>query len=457
MNPDGKLGKVAPKDFDSSKHIPISNSQLLSYRQRNDDLAFSDKIFGETGMDVIGMGDIRKELDEMINNLGSIKTSNPQVQKLSDIASDLQGIGVFQVAQKYDKGDLADFSQLLYSRLSTEAKHLIDANAAISGYDKYKYILGIIRSETDSDTSTTFDASLTKASSVGSSGGNGSKGPLKPDTYQIRFANGEGGTQVTVSLVPTASKISDKAGLMVQGLDYGPMLDFDELPLEPMNLQRMLFTGGKKASALATSVRSTDVTFGTKLLDETELPAVMYAGRGLTTKVYLPYEEKNGHFTPNFKVIEGFNKYKKAIKDHPDLSTTEKNSLLQKCGLNPQDIIEQSDGTIKLSRVMPFLSFSAYVGDDTIKFNNNEEHYLAKVDRSKGRIIADMYNNSVVYDSTYAKKDATKIRKAYGKSEANDFWEGLVFIPVPSSAYAYNNTSNQYVSPEEFNDVSARV
>lgn len=191
MDNEGKLGKISPKDFDSSKHTPVSNSQLLSYRQRNNDLAFADNMFGETGMDVVGMGDIRKELDDMIGKLGSIKTSNPQVQKLSDIASDLQGLGVFQITQKYDKGDLTDFSQLLYSRLSNEAKHLIDANAAIGGYDKFQYILGIIRSETSREDSTTFDASLTKAGGLGGGSGSDDKLTVK-DTYAEHLNSGEG-------------------------------------------------------------------------------------------------------------------------------------------------------------------------------------------------------------------------------------------------------------------------
>lgn len=217
MDSDGKLGLISPNEYDSAKHRPVSNSQLLSYRQRNDDLAFSDKMFGETGMDVVGMGDIRKELDDMIGKLGSIKTSNPQVQKLSDIASDLQGLGVFQTTQKYDKGDLADFSQLLYSRLSNEAKHLIDANAAIGGYDKFNYILSIIRSETSREESTTFDSSLTEAGGFGGGSGSGDEKLDDHDTYPERLTTGESVVSYWDFIMP--SNNGNKMFAYVQ--DYG--------------------------------------------------------------------------------------------------------------------------------------------------------------------------------------------------------------------------------------------
>jgi len=188
MDKEGNLSKIAPSDYSSEKYMPVSNSQLLSYRQRNDDMAFADSMFGETGMDVVGMKDVRTELDSMIDKIGTIETANLQVQKFSDLAKDLQGMGIYKVVQKYSKGDIEDFAGLLYNRLSTEARHLIDANAAIGGYDKHDYILSIIRMQTDSSVIPSYDASVSKAAGMGT--GESSDKLDTKDTYAEHLNNG---------------------------------------------------------------------------------------------------------------------------------------------------------------------------------------------------------------------------------------------------------------------------
>ena len=57
----------------------------------------------------------------------------------------------------------------------------------------------------------------------------------------------------------------------------------------------------------------------------------------------------------------------------------------------------------------------------------------------------------------YAKKNDTVINKGFHEATSGDFWEGIVFIPCPDAFYAYNSTKNQYLHPEEFNDIAAKV
>ena len=78
---EGNISKVSPSEFNREEYQPLSNSQLLYLRRGNEGMAFSDSLFGETGMDVIGMADIRKEIDDIISKFGSIKSGNLQLQK----------------------------------------------------------------------------------------------------------------------------------------------------------------------------------------------------------------------------------------------------------------------------------------------------------------------------------------------------------------------------------------
>ncbi len=164
----------------------------MFFRQRDNDLAFADNLFGETGTDVVGVKDLREEVDKIIKNFGTIETGDFHVQKFSDIAKDLDGAGIYKVKETYSKADIEDFSKLLYSRLGASSKHLLDANAALGGYDKFAYLFNIIRSETDYSKTPDYEASLTKASGLGGAGGSGTdgSGPMAEKTYVENVISG---------------------------------------------------------------------------------------------------------------------------------------------------------------------------------------------------------------------------------------------------------------------------
>ena len=167
---------IRPSDFDSESQMPVSNSQLIALRRRDPSLAFNDAILGDTGIDVVGATDVRKEIDEIIKNAGSIKEVSFGKIPFAQIAEDLQGAGIYKTSQKYSKADIKGFAELLYSQLSNSAKHLITANAAIAGYDKIEYIKSIIATRTDVDPDLSYEASLTKAAGAGGAGGSGAEG-----------------------------------------------------------------------------------------------------------------------------------------------------------------------------------------------------------------------------------------------------------------------------------------
>ena len=62
---------------------------------------------------------------------------------------------------------------VLYSQLSNSAKHLINANAAVGGYNTVDYIRSIISSRTDVESDVSYESTLTKANATGGTGGSG--------------------------------------------------------------------------------------------------------------------------------------------------------------------------------------------------------------------------------------------------------------------------------------------
>lgn len=92
---DGKLDTVAISNFDPEKHQPLSNSQMLHYRET--ELPFDVNVL--SGLrNMVGLSTISKEIDRMIKAIGTKEesqyiTANADVKKvLSAIADGPDGI-----------------------------------------------------------------------------------------------------------------------------------------------------------------------------------------------------------------------------------------------------------------------------------------------------------------------------------------------------------------------------
>lgn len=413
----GELTKVAPSEFDHKKYIPISNSQLLSYRQRSNDMAFSDGIFGETGMDVVGMKDVREELDNMIDKLGSVKNGNLQVQKFSDIAQDIQGMGVYKVSEKYSKGDLNDFSGLLYSRLSNEAKHLVDANAALGGYDKYQYILSIIHSQTDYEKDPQYQASLTKAVGLGGEGGSGTdgEGPMVKKTYVENVITGSNYEWPTTNRFALIGKHSDiwastqDTGAIQAGMDGGKSIgDTSVFDL-------------KKLELFAQGANQQDVIFGDTKVNESQQAAIMYDGSSLY-RVELPATESNGDIVPDWSVIDKIDLLKNKID--PAMGTENINRILK--SYDPNLYWDENTKTIRTIKTHVFLTFTGIVGSDFtsgIDFKNSD--FFEEI---TGR-EADIWHKR--YDKVM--KDSFAGQGFLGKLTKTHLYRANVFVPVTNA------------------------
>lgn len=413
MDKEGKLSKINPKDFDSEKYAPVSNSQLLFYRQRNNDLAFSDDIFGETGMDVIGMKDIRTELDDMISKLGSIKTSDFRVQKLSDIAKDLQGVGIFKLMQKYDKGDLQDFASLLYSRLSNEAKHLIDANSALGGYNKHDYILSIIRSETSSEVTSDYDANLSKAGGVGGDGSDAEKLNDK-DTYAERLATGEGVVGQWDYLM--AGNSGHKLYAYYQ--DYGtPMADGNSM--KTMSMERFLENFDASGD-----INWSKATFGDyKIKPEVDLAKIMYKGGSTIKRVWLPVTEDG---TVDFNAQQEMATLQNWINDNGIINET---LIRERVSEIKNAYWDENEKTIKFKNSKPFLVVDVITSSDKVRFDPNSP-YVYNMDRGPAdlrREYLDRYES--VLENGYPEHSKNKDYD-FGKTRGRHLYEGLLFLPI---------------------------
>lgn len=434
----GDLKKINPSQYDKEEFQPVSNSQLMYYRQTNPELAFQT-LFGDTGMDVVGGNDVRKEIKEIIDSFGTIKKGELKKGNFSEIAQDLQGEGIFKLTTKYSKADLEDFSKLLYMQLSTPSKHLVDANAAIGGYDPLKYIYSIIVSQTDVEVDAPeYQASLTKAAGAGGPGGSGADGEdtknLVEDTYISQLVKGNNMELPRLTKFNPTSKISITAYIQNAGVLNE---DDGKTKITPGVLDAIF----EKVSLKDISPQYT-VTFGDQVVDEKNLGQIMYDGSAVQ-RVKLPYTTVNGEVTVDWSTIEAAENLNK------QLSEKEVTPGMIKEMLKDHPILAYDE---RLDRVVAknskwFITFGAMAANDynkNIDFKNTK--YLEKMSDDKADFWHPKYEEAVKYgfvnhDKNAPKRTSTVTDKTgiiniggmqLGKFDWTNtkYYHGNVFIPI---------------------------
>lgn len=464
FDPESKdITKISASEYhnDPSKYQLLTNSDLLNYRENYK--PFDNSSLADL-QNAVGMKSITDYVRSVIKDFGKGSIEGYATKDKDSILNGFHFLmengpdGFYKVKSENQLRDVNRALTYLYNTLPENMKQLLRAKTAAeggdpNGKDRFELLVQALSEHTSYNYSAEFDKSASDFDpyQTGSKGGSSSGSEqLAQNTYQIRFGEGKG-IPTSVLLTPTAAKIFDTATMKVEGTDFGPMEDWSGKQLGQMNLTKLL-----KEWALGTSVRNADITFGNKLLDYADLPAIMYDGQSLTTMVYLPYKDENGHFVPDFELFERFNAFNNAAKN---VTPVERNELAAKYGLDSNDMVyNPKTGGYTLKNTMRFVTFSAYAGDDTIDLDNNNKLYLEKVSKAKGSTLKDPYNNALKYNDIYAdKKKALIVNKGFGKATSNDFWKGNVYIAAPSAFYGYNSSSNEFETKDTFNDIARKV
>lgn len=423
------LTLVKPSEFNAETQTPISNSQLIAMRKRNPELAFSDSVLGDTGIDVVGATDVRKEIDEIIKNAGTIKDVKFGTIPFQEIAKDLEGEGIYKTIQKYSKADMNGFAQLLYSQLGASAKHLIAANAALMGIDKIEYIKTIVNSRTDIDPDLSYEASLTKAAGKGGAGGSGVDGEdaknLKELTYTERLATGSNTELPRLTMFNPTSRVTLSASIQNMGT---MKMDNGETPIRPGMVDMIKETVGWFGEI---SPQYT-VTFGDQIIDQTAQGSLMYDGSAVQ-RIKLPYKEENGELTVNWDLIEELENINSQIKGKaatPGMIA----DLLEN---HPELYYNEETNQVEAKNSMWFLTFGAIMGDDFVDGLNTDSRYIEKVSDDAAKYWQDKYREAIEYGFiNHGKNDPKRTdapKDSWGWLTKNRFYRGNVFVPIERS------------------------
>ena len=486
---DGKnLSKVSVSEYvkereklTESGYVPISYNTLGDFRSRY--FGFDKNGMLEDMKAAVGMKSITKQLVDIVTKFEATEVSKYKFSQGTDRIRDASGrsyqleavkdglealtsggpSGYYKLTQKtkVDKSNVEDALDYLWNSLGDSAQNAVRAKLAVEGDnpnngDAVKaFLADIISFHARNKVDVNFDSSATNydPNGTGKKGGNIKEENLSAqDTYQIAFVNGEG-RDTYVDLTPKASKIYETGTMHTRAIGFGPMVsakDTTQVLGDHMNLPEWF-----QKSALASSLQIDSITFGNRLLENWELPAIMYEGGQQTYSVYLPYKEINGKISPDFELFDRYNKYLKAIKDNPNMPDIEKRSLLSQLQLTGPGIDSSDLKNIRLKNTMRFLTFKAVAGDDTIELDSIK-NYLGKLDREMGKLFKVPYNNALKYNTTTPQKNEKVTNKKFESATAGDFYEGNVYIPVDVYA-GYRTSSNEPVTKSSLTDIDRKI
>ena len=464
-----------------SGYVPISYNTLGDFRSRY--FGFDKNGMLEDMKAAVGMKSITKQLVDIVTKFEATETSKYKFSQGTDRIRDASGrsyqleavkdgmealtsggpSGYYKLTQKtkVDKSNVEDALDYLWNSLGDSAQNAVRAKLAVEGDnpnngDAVKaFLTDIISFHARNEVDVNFDSSATNydPNGTGKKGENIKEENLSAqDTYQIAFVNGEG-RDTYVDLTPKASKIYETGTMHTRAIGFGPMVsakDTTQVLGDHMNLPEWF-----QKSALASSLQIDSITFGNRLLENWELPAIMYEGGQQTYSVYLPYKEINGKISPDFELFDRYNKYLKAIKDNPNMPDIEKRSLLSQLQLTGPGIDSSDLKNIRLKNTMRFLTFKAVAGDDTIELDSIK-NYLGKLDREMGKLFKVPYNNALKYNTTTPQKNEKVTNKKFESATAGDFYEGNVYIPVDVYA-GYRTSSNEPVTKSSLTDIDRKV
>lgn len=486
---DGKnLSKVSVSEYVKERekltengYVPISYNTLGDLRSRY--FGFDKNGMLEDMKAAVGMKSITTQLVDIVTKFEATEVSKYKFSQGTDRIRDASGrnyrieavkdglealtsggpSGYYKLTQKtkVDKSNVEDALDYLWNSLGDSAQNAVRAKLAVEGDnpnngDAVKaFLTDIISFHARNKVDVNFDSSATNydPNGTGKKGGNIKEENLSAqDTYQIAFVNGEG-RDTYVDLTPKASKIYETGTMHTRAIGFGPMVsakDTTQVLGDHMNLPEWF-----QKSALASSLQIDSITFGNRLLENWELPAIMYEGGQQTYSVYLPYKEINGKISPDFELFDRYNKYLKAIKDNPNMPDIEKRSLLSQLQLTGPGIDSSDLKNIRLKNTMRFLTFKAVAGDDTIELDSIK-NYLGKLDREMGKLFKVPYNNALKYNTTTPQKNEKVTNKKFESATAGDFYEGNVYIPVDVYA-GYRTSSNEPVTKSSLTDIDRKV
>ena len=448
------LETINPTEYDKSKHVALTNSQIMNLRSHASGFEFNSSIINDMAS-ATGMEAVRDHLIETISKFGTTEKGGYTVKKGKQIEDGLKDLigqgpeGYYQVDAKIQAENREQALKYLYTTLPANMRNLINAKTAAEGKnpksnDVYTVLWDALSLHTNDSVKAKFDDKATETIS----GGTTDKGVTgtAQHTRLTQAVTGHDLNTVSFNIKPFQSDVQ----LTVQGNNLGRFWDFNEKTLPQSNLKTLFTT-----SELGTVVDSNAISFGDQAISFTDSNGILWDGNNVN-RVVLPYKiDREGRKVPNFAAIEKANTLTKYLRDHNNYTPTYINQLIQDT-FGGEAYYDSKTNSIKFKNEWVFISFSAYAGEDTVALDDTSK-MIKKLSRAEGRKIKTLYNNMTKWGvSLEGKEDKASPIGGQGDSEANDMYQANVFIPLLNENIGYFVNNHSYVPKTDLMDIEPK-
>lgn len=450
---DGTMKKINPTEFSHEKYETLSNSQLLSMRQRQ--FGFQDGIMDDL-RNMVGMSSVQEEIAKIISKIGTAETSayitkNPKANEVLQMLITEGPEGIYKLSQKDRSEGLTAAWNAIYTQLPQNMRNLLRANAAIFNTDPKLMIQDIVLRNTSTKTDISYDASASKAAGYDT---DPNKTDTKSttqvkDTYPERLATGEGfDPEQWINIMPNNTGVK----LHAYAQNVGPVVK-GENRMNSASLSVIL----QQADGIGTVTDAQSITFGDQLLNENEAKMLMVDTNVNMQRVWLPVRfTADGRYTPDFEAQQKLEKAQQYIRDNNgQISDVYIEGWLRENLPSAKWDRENKQIVFDKTSMKPFLVLHGIGTSKRLDFETSSP-YLHNLTRDEASRYKDLYELSINEDSRNG-----SVKSAKGKDirtgSKNKFYSGNIYIPISGSTIAAGIHNAQYFDRDVYTDITQKA
>ena len=439
-----EIKKINPSEFDSEKHLPLSNSQLLYLRERNPELAFDGDVF-EDMRNMVGMTSVSKEIDRIIKEFGTEEGQRYLSKETAQIFSDLNNPdGAYKLTMKVPSSGLKQAWKTIYDQLPINMQNLLKIRSAVSGDTPETYISDIVLHNSSTTQNIDYDATMSKAAGFSVGDGSSSSEKTTKDTYAERLVSGDGlDPEQWINIMPSNSGVV----LNAYSQNAGPLLK-EGNRLYNTNLQVAL----TQAEAVGGIVDAQSITFGDQLISPDDYTNIMVNNYVNMKRVYLPitYSE-DGRVMPDFRAQQLLETVQDKLRNE-QYSEVWINQWLEENLPNAHYNSQTKQVEFDKRYVRPFLVLNGIAAKNRVRFDETSP-YLHHLSADEGVRLKDDYKR-IVSEQTVG----NKIEHVDGKGANRwKYYSGNIYLPISGQVIGAALYNDQYFPQETYTDITQRA
>lgn len=442
---------IDPTEYYQNKdtYTALTNSQLLSLRERQPELAYNQNILNNISNSV-GTESIVNYLKGVIKDFGTKTIEGYTSKHKEDIEEGFRNIlmggpdGYYKITNK-DQGTERAL-EYLYTTLPSNMLYALRVKTAAEGGNpnskqEVLNLLGLALAEhTNHSQELTFSKEATD-----SSGGSGS-GSKKPDEVKLdqleAIANGRIVEGRLIQLNPADSKIA------IEGFaqSYGAPVDKNGVVVPQTNLQQLL-----DKAEIGKIVDKSSIYFGDQKVNDIDVNKVLWDGVSQVNRVLLPYTiEIDGSYKPDFDSQRKFEEFQKFLDDFTDITNVQKLEKARSMGLDV--IYDEISNSFRFREesVMPFIVMNGYASSRVMDIDEDSK-WLSHLSTEQGKQITDYYDTQINYGEGFSTKSKKPANEA--KSSRWSMYKSAIFMPITDTKIATVQNNNELVPTQNYRDI----